>query len=103
MILKIGLLLAGSFLIGHAQTGPSLTVAGSRADSLSRDEWLRSFQRRFPPDVWSTADQADFSRTTRYCTSRSSETGSLVVRPCQPQKQFRVLPPIKVQPQKRER
>lgn len=102
MILRIGLLLAGCFLIGQAQMRSSSTITGSKADSPSPEERLRSFQKRFPPEVWSTSDQANFTRrSTSYCMSRSPETRSLVFRPCQPQNKFRLLPPIKVQPEKR--
>lgn len=91
MILRIGLL-----VIGQAQTLPPLTVTETKADSTSLDEWLRSFQRRFPPELWSPGDQANFSKK---CVSRSPGTQSLVFRPCQPQNKHRLVPPIDSQPQ----
>lgn len=87
MILRIVLLLAGSVLIGQAQTGHSSTVVGSKADSPARYERLRAFQ--FSPELWSIGVQADFGvRSTSYCVSRSLETGSLVFRRCKPQTEF---------------
>ena len=100
MTLKIVLLVAGSFLIGHAQTVPSLTVPGSRADLPAVQKRLRTVQRRFPPEVWNTAVQANIiGKSTSYCVSRSPESRSLLFRRCLPQNKIRLLPRIEVPPQ----
>ncbi len=101
MILRIGLLFAGSVLFGQVQTQLSLT-AGSKTDLPSPAQRVRLVQRRFPPEIWSRVDQAAFiKKSPSYCISRSPENGSLLFRSCQPPDKMRFLQPVMVQPQRR--
>jgi len=113
MILRFAMLLAGSVLIGQAQTGQSLALAGSEGDSTVQYERLRALQFpariwhtgealkfQFPPELWATGDQGNFGRrSTSYCASRSLETGALVFRRCLLQNRIRLVPITTVQPQ----
>lgn len=111
MLLRIGLLLAGSVLIGQAQSAPSSTVTTPKA-SLNSVGRLRSFQTGFPPDIWSISDPGNPGRDSTlkmlpisrlkasYCISRSLKTHSVVFIPCQPQNRVHFLSPFKMQQQK---
>ena len=100
MVLGFGLILAISALACVAQTSPlSVSSGADKAAKLADEDGLRSAQRRFPPELWSTGAQSPSVQPTRsYCVYPPLESRSLAFRRCSPAKKMRLLPSMQLLP-----